>query len=96
MDQFMLNLRYAMIAAGASLAVNAFGKYGLDSATATSLVTPFVEGTIGVGVAVGSALWGNFTRWRTKSVPVQTVMGRQIPVVSQVTGKVVAAPPRTI
>jgi hypothetical protein len=82
-DSFWMNIRYALIAGGVALLVKYSG--GLFTPeNAEQIVTPLIGGLI----ALGTAVWGNYVRTNTKTVP-QTVAKRSdIETVSPVTGTV--------
>lgn len=86
-DAFWVNVRYALIAAGVALATKYSGGI-FDEASATTLVTPVIDVVIGLAIAGGSALWGNYVRIGTKAVPAATADRSDVPVVSAATGQV--------
>ena len=47
-----------------------------------------IEGIVGALIALGSIGWGVYVRWSTRSVPLEVAMRPEIPVKSDLTGKV--------
>jgi peptidoglycan hydrolase-like protein with peptidoglycan-binding domain len=82
-DSFWMNIRYALIAGGVALLVKYSG--GLFTPeNAEQIITPLVGGLI----ALGTAVWGNYVRSKTKAVPEATAKRSDIETVSPVTGAV--------
>jgi len=82
-DQVWQSIRYLLIAAGAFLA----GRGKIDAGQ----VAPLVDSVMQVGgaaVALGSAAWGLYVKWRTKPVPAAVADRKDIPTVSSATGAI--------
>lgn len=86
-DTVWVNIRYALIALGVGIAVK-YSRGILTEETATSLISPAVDVLIGVIMAGGSAIWGNYVRSGTKAVPVETAARADVPTVSAATGAI--------
>lgn len=86
MDQFWLNVRYTLVAAGAALIVN-YTKGLVSNETATSLLNPLVDAGIGAVMMVGTYIWGNIVRSNTAMVPKSFGDRPDVPTLSAMTGK---------
>lgn len=84
-DQFWQSLRYILIGGGSFLA----GRGKLDP----SEVVPLAERIITVAsgaVAIATAAWGLYVKFRTRAVPEKVAARADIPVVSSATGAIVS------
>lgn len=82
-DQVWQSVRYLLIAGGAYMAGR--GKISADQ------VVPLVDGIMQVGglaIALGTAVWGLYVKFRTRAVPEKTASRPDVPTVSPVTGAV--------
>jgi hypothetical protein len=82
-DELWQSLRYILIAAGGYLA--GAGKI------APSDVVPIADSIVQIGglaVALGSAAWGLYVRFNTRSVPAAVAARPDVPTVSTATGQV--------
>jgi hypothetical protein len=80
MDPWQL-LRYVLIAGGTLAAT--------ESANVTNSDVEIIAGAV---VALGAALWGIYTRWKTAAVPVERAVLSDVPVQSSATGVVKTGP----
>lgn len=78
-DLVWQNIRYLLIAAGAALAA----KYCNGC-----IGTPIIEQAVGVIIAFGTILWGNYVKKGTKAVPEDVAASPSIPTVNPATGAV--------
>lgn len=82
-DQIAMLLRYALIMGGSYLA----GKGGLPAEQVGPLADQIIQ--LGGGVAaLGSALWGVYVKWNTKTVSATTGARANVPTLSALTGAV--------
>jgi multidrug efflux pump subunit AcrA (membrane-fusion protein) len=82
-DSFWMNVRYALIALGVGLLVKYFN---INTETAEGFVTPIV----GAAIAFLTAMWGNYVRSGTATVPVSEAKRPDVETVSPATGKIEA------
>lgn len=82
-DLIWQNLRYTMITIGAGLIVKYTGAF-FTAAQASSVA----EGIVGGAVFLGAIVWGNYVKYRTRAVPVETAARPDVPTVSALTGAI--------
>lgn len=83
MDLFWQNLRYTLVSMGTGLIVKYAGAFfSPDQAASLS------EGLVGLVFLGGAVAWGNYVKFRTKSVPDATAARRDVPTVSGATGAI--------
>lgn len=83
MDASWTLLRYTLIAVGTFLGTKGY----LDPKDVETL-TSQILGLAGPAMALGTALWGVYVRYKTRSVPLVTAMRSDVPTVSPMTGQI--------
>jgi hypothetical protein len=82
-DQFWQTLRYILIGGGMWLA--GYGK--LPMADVASMADEIIS-IASAAVAVGTAAWGLYVKFRTKAVPERVAARPDVPTVSAATGEI--------
>jgi hypothetical protein len=83
-DSIWMIIRYLLISGGAFVA----GKGYVTMDQVNSLIEN-LPAVIGAVTAAGTALWGLYVKWNTRSVPAKTAARVDVPTVSPVTGTVI-------
>lgn len=82
-DTIWQTVRYVLIGLGSFLA----GRGKLDAAQVPAMADQMISIMSGA-VAVGSAIWGLYVKWKTVPVPEKVGARSDVPTVSPVTGAV--------
>lgn len=82
-DQAWQAIRYVLIAGGGFIA----GKFNVPISDVPSYADTIIQ-VLGLLISAGSAAWGLYVKFSTRSVPATTAARADVPTVSPVTGKV--------
>jgi hypothetical protein len=82
-DQLWQSIRYLLIGGGAFLA----GRGKLEPEQVAPLVDSIMQ-VGGAAVALGSAAWGLYVKWKTRAVPAFVAARPDVPTVSAATGSI--------